>query len=71
MTAFLSSLMGVSEILILIIVGYWLAAIGWLRQDSGKVIAKIVTQVALPAYMIVTVSEKFTEIGRASCRERV
>jgi len=60
MTAFLSSLMGVSEILILIIVGYWLAAIGWLRQDSGKVIAKIVTQVALPAYMIVTVSEKFT-----------
>ncbi|WDF83039.1 AEC family transporter [Lacticaseibacillus pabuli] len=60
MTAFLSSLMGVSEILILIIVGYWLAAIGWLRKDSGKIIAKIVTQVALPAYMIVTVSEKFT-----------
>lgn len=60
MTAFLSSLMGVSEILILIVLGYLLAAAGWLRPGSGKIIAKIVTQVALPAYMVVTVSSKFT-----------
>lgn len=60
MTAFTSAVLGVSEILILIVLGYWLAAIGWLGKGSSKAIAKIVTQVALPAYMIVTVSTRFT-----------
>ncbi|MCI1284309.1 MAG: AEC family transporter [Lacticaseibacillus songhuajiangensis] len=60
MTAFISSLLGVSEILILIALGYFLAARHWLGPDSGKIIARIVTQVALPAYMVVTVSSKFT-----------
>lgn len=60
MTAFISSLLGVTEILVLIALGYWLAAKNWLSRDSSKIIAKIVTQVALPAYMVVTVSSKFT-----------
>ncbi|KRM86627.1 AEC family transporter [Lacticaseibacillus thailandensis] len=60
MQAFLSSVFGVAEIIILIAVGYWLSARHWLSAQSGKIIAKIITQVALPAYMVVTVSEKFT-----------
>lgn len=60
MTAFISSVLGVTEILVLIALGYFLAAKNWLSKDSGKIIAKIVTQVALPAYMVVTVSSKFS-----------
>ncbi len=60
MTAFISSVFGVFEILILIIIGYFLTARGWFNSHSSKVIAKVVTQVALPAYMIVTISSKFT-----------
>ena len=59
-TAFSSSVAGVTEILILIAIGYWLTARGWFTDRSSKIIAKVVTQVALPAYMIVTIGEKFT-----------
>ncbi|KRM71937.1 AEC family transporter [Lacticaseibacillus brantae] len=60
MAAFVSSVFGVLEILILIGLGYWLTARGWFDDHSSKLIAKIVTQIALPAYMIVTISDKFT-----------
>lgn len=60
MTAFISSVFGVLEILILIAIGYFLTARGWLNDHSSKIIAKVVTQVALPAYMIVTIASKFT-----------
>lgn len=60
MTAFISSVFGVLEILILIAIGYFLTARGWFNDHSSKIIAKVVTQVALPAYMIVTIASKFT-----------
>ncbi|WP_125703972.1 AEC family transporter [Lacticaseibacillus daqingensis] len=60
MSVFLASLAGVSEILILIAIGYALTAAGWFTDRSSQVIAKLVTQVALPAYMIVTISSRFT-----------
>ncbi|WP_390407638.1 AEC family transporter [Lacticaseibacillus jixiensis] len=60
MTAFLSSVFGVLEILILIAIGYILTAVGWLDDRSSRIIAKVVTQVALPAYMIVTITSDFT-----------
>lgn len=60
MTAFLSSLGGVSEILILVAIGYALTAIGWFNDHSSRVIAKVVTQVALPAYMIDTICSRFS-----------
>ncbi|MFD1429100.1 AEC family transporter [Lacticaseibacillus mingshuiensis] len=60
MTVFLSSLFGVCEILILIALGYFLTARGWFDDRSSRIIAKVVTQVSLPAYMIVTIDEKFS-----------
>lgn len=60
MSALISSIFGVLEILILIGIGYWLTAIGWFNDRSSKVIAKVVTQIALPAYMIVTITGRFT-----------
>ncbi|MHA3066998.1 AEC family transporter [Lacticaseibacillus saniviri] len=60
MTAFIASVFGVCEILILIILGYWLSAKGWFNDHSGTLIAKIVTQIVLPAYMVVTITQKFT-----------
>ncbi|MCI1986962.1 MAG: AEC family transporter [Lactobacillus sp.] len=60
MTAFLSSIFGVFEILILIAIGYGLTAAGWFDDRSSRLIAKVVTQIALPAYMIVTITGKFT-----------
>ena len=60
MTAFLSSLGGVSEILILVALGYALTARGWFDDRSSRIIAKVVTQVALPAYMVETICGRFT-----------
>ncbi|MFD1392561.1 AEC family transporter [Lacticaseibacillus jixianensis] len=60
MTAFLSSLGGVTEILLLVAIGYGLTAIGWFNDRSSRVIAKVVTQVALPAYMIDTICSRFS-----------
>ncbi len=60
MTAFLSSVFGVLEILILIAIGYALTAVGWFNDRSSRIIAKVVTQVALPAYMIVTITSDFS-----------
>lgn len=60
LTALSSSVTGVAEILILVAIGYILAKIGWFDDRASKIIAKVVTQVALPAYMIVTIDQKFT-----------
>lgn len=60
MDIFLHSISGVIIILILIIVGYVLAAMGWFPGSTDKLIAKLVTQLALPCYMIDTITSKFT-----------
>ncbi|WP_461224972.1 AEC family transporter [Lacticaseibacillus suihuaensis] len=60
MSAFASSIGGVLEILVLIALGYGMTAIGWFDDRASRVISKVVLQAALPAYMIVTITGKFT-----------
>lgn len=60
MGTFLSSIQGVLVILIMISVGYVLAARGWFDEKSSRLIARIVTQIALPAYMLNTITQHFT-----------
>lgn len=57
---FLQSISGVIIILVLIIVGYVLAARGWFPGSTDKLIAKLVTQIGLPCYMIDTITSRFT-----------
>lgn len=58
--AFFQGIEGVLVILVMICVGYFLAERGWFDKKSSKLIAKLVTQVALPAYMISTITTDFT-----------
>ncbi|WP_125761542.1 AEC family transporter [Companilactobacillus hulinensis] len=60
MGVFFQSVQGILIIIVLIAVGYFLAQKGWFSDDSTKLIAKVVTQVALPAYMIYTITHDFT-----------
>ncbi len=60
MKIFLSSLSGVLEILLLMVLGAFLTEKGWFGEQTSKRLARIVTQIALPADMIVTISQKFT-----------
>ncbi len=57
---FLHSIQGVMTIIIMIAVGYLLARWGWFSEDSTKLVARLVTQIALPAYMIATITKQFT-----------
>ncbi|MCI1850350.1 AEC family transporter [Schleiferilactobacillus harbinensis] len=59
MTVFLHSLSGVIVILVMIVLAWALTRKGWFNDDYAKVTARLVTQVALPAYMIVTISGQF------------
>ncbi|MBW1606012.1 AEC family transporter [Lactobacillus sp. Sy-1] len=60
MAVFENSISGIVVILLMILLGFFLAKRGWFDDKSTKLIAKIVTQVALPAYMISTITSKFT-----------
>lgn len=60
MGVFFSSIQGILIIIGLIAVGYGLSALGWFSESSTRLIAKIVTQVALPTYMISTITKDFT-----------
>ncbi|MFX3617110.1 MAG: AEC family transporter [Sporolactobacillus sp.] len=60
MGTFLSSIQGVLVILIMVSVGYILAARGWFDEKSSRLIARLVTQIALPAYMISTIMQDFS-----------
>ncbi|UQS82391.1 AEC family transporter [Bombilactobacillus folatiphilus] len=57
---FLRSISGVLIILILISVGYVLTQRGWFDENFSHVVSKIVTQIALPCYMINTITSKFS-----------
>ena len=50
--SFLNSLQGVFAIIIMICIGIFIAWKGWINQDSSKLLSKLVTNIALPAYMI-------------------
>ena len=60
MARFVSSFSGVLIILIMVLVGYVLAKKGWFDEKTPSLIAKLVTQVALPCYMIYTIVGRFT-----------
>lgn len=60
MTRFVSSFSGVLIILVMVMVGYGLAKKGWFDEKTPSLIAKLVTQVALPCYMIYTIVGRFT-----------
>lgn len=56
---FIQGTEGVLVILIMIGVGYVLALRGWFDKRTSKLIAKLVTQIGLPAYMISTITSDF------------
>lgn len=60
MARFVSSFSGVLIILIMVLVGYVLTKKGWFDEKATNLIAKLVTQVALPCYMISTIVGRFT-----------
>ncbi|GBG95667.1 malate permease [Ligilactobacillus salitolerans] len=60
MEVFIHSISGVVIILVLIIVGYVLAARKWFPGSTDKLIARLVTQIGLPCYMIDTITSQFS-----------
>lgn len=60
MQTLVNSSAGVFIIIIMIVVGYALAARHWFNEESTALIAKLVTQVALPPYMIISITKDFS-----------
>lgn len=60
MSIFIQAISGVLVILIMIALGFILARNDWFDSKMTSMIAKLVTQIALPAYMVSTIIEKFT-----------
>lgn len=61
MSVFLESAQGVLMIILMVAVGYYLAARHWFDEHSTRLLAKLVTQVALPPYMIVSITHDFSK----------
>lgn len=60
MDIFLRSISGILVILGMILVGFIIGEKGWFDDKSRGLIAKLVTQVALPCYMLYTITQRFT-----------
>ena len=60
MEIFLRSISGILVILGMILVGFIIGEKGWFDDKSRGLIAKLVTQVALPCYMLYTITQRFT-----------
>ncbi|MBM7643294.1 AEC family transporter [Streptococcus loxodontisalivarius] len=60
MQIFFNSISGILIILLMVVLGYILAEKGWFDAKSSNLIARLVTQIALPCYMIHTITERFT-----------
>ena len=60
MDIFLKSISGILVILGMILVGFVIGEKGWFDDKSRGLIAKLVTQVALPCYMLYTITQRFT-----------
>ena len=60
MDIFLRSISGILGILGMILVGFVIGEKGWFDDKSRGLIAKLVTQVALPCYMLYTITQRFT-----------
>lgn len=60
MEIFLRSISGILVILGMILVGFIIGEKGWFDDKSRGLLAKLVTQVALPCYMLYTITQRFT-----------
>ena len=60
MEIFLTSISGILVILGMILVGFVMGEKGWFDDESRGLIAKLVTQIALPCYMLYTITQRFT-----------
>ena len=60
MAIFLRSISGILVILGMILVGFVIGEKGWFDNKSRGLIAKLVTQIALPCYMLYTITQRFT-----------
>lgn len=60
MSVFLQSISGIITILIMVSVGYVLAERGWFDDKSSSILARLVTQIGLPCYMIETILGRFS-----------
>lgn len=60
MDIFLRSISGILVILGVILVGFVIGEKGWFDDKSRGLLAKLVTQVALPCYMLYTITQRFT-----------
>ena len=60
MDIFLMSISGILVILGMILVGFIIGEKGWFDDKSRGLLAKFVTQVALPCYMLYTITQRFT-----------
>ena len=60
MDLFLRSISGILVILGMILVGFVIGEKGWFDDKSRGLLAKLVTQVALPCYMLYTITQRFT-----------
>ncbi|MDR3960457.1 MAG: AEC family transporter [Streptococcus sp.] len=60
MDIFLRSISGILVILGMILVGFVIGEKGWLDDKWRGLLAKLVTQVALPCYMLYTITQRFT-----------
>lgn len=60
MDIFLRSISGILVILGMILVGFIIDEKGWFDDKSRGLLAKLVTQVALPCYMLYTITQRFT-----------
>lgn len=60
MEIFLTSISGILVILGMILVGFVMGEKGWFDDKSRGLIAKLVTQIALPCYMLYTITQRFT-----------
>ena len=60
MDIFLGSISGILVILGMILVGFVIGEKGWFDDKSRGLLAKLVTQVALPCYMLYTITQRFT-----------
>lgn len=60
MDIFLRSISGILVILGMILVGFVIGEKGWFDDKSRGLIAKLVTQISLPCYMLYTITQRFT-----------
>ncbi|BDR58837.1 AEC family transporter [Xylocopilactobacillus apicola] len=60
LAVFFRAIQGILVVIVMIGVGYFFAKKGWFDRNFTKTISRIVTNIALPCYMIATITNQFT-----------